>query len=438
LIILSVDFGTSSTKMAVLDENLNMLCDTKVEYTYEVINKTHAQIDAEILYSAFLKGIDNMAEYKDKIDVIVPCVFSPALIAMDKDGNPLYPAIIHLDRRSYPQSEFALKAVGKDNFLNINGNLPFPGGISLTSILWIKDNLPEIYKNTYVFGHCNTFFHKKLVDKWVIDPSNASFTGLYETIKGGGWSKELCDALEIDVNKLPDILPSMSIVGHLSKEAAEETGLRSGIPVIMGANDTTSAAFGAGAVNNGDILNISGSSEIVTVTTDNPIPNESYYLRTSMEADKWLYLTITVGGFAVEWFRKEFCKDMDKKEFFGEYFPEILKKDIKTDVIFEPYLAGDRHSLVLKTGAFKGLTFDTTRNDVFLGLLIGTYEPLFRTIDICKKQMKLNPNIFWTGGMVSDAYLQFKRRVFKGFDFVMTRECSTLGNAKAAVKVLSK
>jgi len=85
----------------------------KVEYTYEVINKTNIQIDAEILYSAFLKVIDNMAEYKDKIDVIVPCVFSPALIAMDKDGNPLYPAIIHLDRRSYPQSEFAIKAVGK-------------------------------------------------------------------------------------------------------------------------------------------------------------------------------------------------------------------------------------------------------------------------------------------------------------------------------------
>jgi len=57
----------------------------------------------------------------------------------------------------------------------------------------------------------------------------------------------------------------------------------------MGSNDTSSAAYGVGAVNPGDILNISGSSEIITVTTDKPVPNEHYYIRTSMEADKWLY-----------------------------------------------------------------------------------------------------------------------------------------------------
>jgi len=436
--ILSVDFGTSSLKMAVLDENLNILRDTKVEYAYEVINKTHIQIDAEIVYAAFLKGLDNLQEYKSKIDVVAACNFSPTLVAMDKDGKPLYPMIIHLDRRSYPQSEFAIKAVGKEAFLNINGNLPFPGGISCTSILWIKDNLPEIYKQTYKFGHFNTYFHRRLVGKWATDPTNASFTGIYETFKGGSWSEELCKGLGIDMDKLPDIVPSLSIIGHLTREAAAETGLREGIPVLMGSNDTSSAAYGVGAVNPGDILNISGSNEIVTITTDKPVPNEYYYIRTSMEADKWLYLAITVGGFAVEWFRKEFFRDMDKKDFYGKYFQEIVKQDCKTDVIFEPYLAGDRHSLELKTGAFRGLTFDTTRDDVFIGLLVGTYEPIIKTIEICKTQMKLNPNIFWTGGMVSDAYMQFKKKVFKGFDFVMTRECSTLGNGKAALKVLSK
>lgn len=436
--ILSVDFGTSSVKMSVLDENLNVLSDTKVEYSYEVLNKTNIQIDVEVVYAAFIKGLDSMHEFKNKIDVIAPCVFSPTLVAMDRDGNPLYPAIIHLDRRSYTQAEFAIKAVGKEKFLNINGNLPFPGGISCTSILWIKDNFPDIYKRTYVFGHYNTFIHKRLVGKWSIDPSNASFTGLYETLKEGGWSKEICDAVGIDAHKLPDILPSMSIVGYLSKEAAEITGLRAGIPVIMGANDTTSAAYGAGAINKGDILNISGSSETITVTTDNPIPNECYYLRTSMEPGKWLYLAITVGGFAIEWFRKEFFREMGKEDFYQYYFQEIVKEDYNTDVTFEPYLAGDRHSLNLKTGAFKGLTFDTTRDDIFKGLLIGTYEPVFRTIDICKKQMELNPNIFWTGGMISDAYMQFKKKIFQKFNFKMKRECSTLGNAKVALKVLSK
>ncbi|MDK2878025.1 MAG: xylulokinase [Thermoanaerobacteraceae bacterium] len=435
--ILSIDFGTSSIKMAVLNDKTEINCSTKVEYDYEVIDKHKIQIDADIVFGAFLKGLKNLGDFVKKIDVVVPCVFSPVLIAMDKDGKPLYPAIIHLDRRSYPQSRFALKAVGKRNFLNINGNLPFPGGISCTSILWIKDNLPEIYQKTYKFGHMNTFFHRRMVGKWLIDPSNASFTGLYETLKlQGGWSETICNALGIDINKLPEITQSMSIAGTLSREAAALTGLREGIPVVMGANDTTSAAYGAGAINTGDILNISGSNEIITVTTDNPQPHEKYYIRTSMESGKWLYLAITVGGFALEWFRKEFYREMDKKYFYEVYLQEFVRKHTYTDVKFKPYLAGDRHSLVKKKGAFTGLTFDSTREDFLLSLLIGTYEPVFNTINICKKQMKLNPNIFWTGGMVSEAYLQFKKKIFKGFDFNMKKECSTIGNAKVAIKLL--
>jgi len=357
---------------------------------------------------------------------------------MDKEGNALHPAILHLDRRSYAQSKFALKAVGKEMFRKINGNLPFAGGISCTSMLWYKDNMPELYKRTYKLGHLNTFLQRRFTGKWLIDPSVASFSGLYETFKMGGWSKEICGGLGLNRNLLPDIAPSISIAGKLSKEAAAAMGVKAGIPVAMGANDTTSAAYGSGAVNNGDIMNISGSNEIVTITTDSPVPHDKYYIRSSMEPGKWLYLAITVGGFALEWFRKEFYFEMEKKEFYGKYLNEFVKTRTLTDVKFLPHLAGDRHSLVRKKGAFTGLTFESTREDFLLSLLIGIYDPVFTAIRVAQKQMKLNPRIFWTGGMVSGAYEDFKRRVFKGFDFNMKRECSTIGNLKAALLLLKK
>jgi sugar (pentulose or hexulose) kinase len=431
--ILSVDFGTSSVKMAVLNEKEEILAETKVEYAYEVIDRLKIQIDPEIVYSAFLKGLAAFQSHLKEIELLVPCVFAPVFIHMDKEGNALHPAIIHLDRRSYSQSRFALKAVGKKMFLEISGNLPFAGGISCTSMLWYKDNCPELYARTYKLGHMNTFLQRRLVGKWLIDPSNASFTGLYETRKMGGWSEMICGALGIDRNLLPEIVPSMSFAGKLCREAALATGLKEGLPVVMGANDTTSAAFGAGAVNPGDILNISGSNEIITVTTDDPVPHEKYYIRSSMEPGKWLFLAITVGGFALEWFRKEFYSEMDKGKFYGEYLTNFVKTHTETDVKFKPYLAGDRHSLGKKKGAFTGLTFESTREDLLLALLVGTYEPVFNTINILKKRMRLNPHIFWTGGMVSEAYQDFKRRVFKGFDFNMRRECSTLGNLKVAL-----
>ena len=254
----------------------------------------------------------------------------------------------------------------------------------------------------------------------------------------GGWSEAICRGLGIDRSLLPDITPSISIAGKLSRESAAAMGVKAGIPVAMGANDTTSAAYGSGAVNNGDILNISGSSEIITVTTDSPVPHGKYYIRSSMEPGKWLYLSITVGGFALDWFRKEFYSEMDRKVFFGSYLTEFVKTHTRTDVKFLPHLAGDRHSLVKKKGAFTGLTFESTREDLLLALLIGIYDPVFTCIRVAKKQMKLNPVIYWTGGMVSAAYQDFKRRIFKGFDFNMKKECSTLGNMKAAMLLLKK
>jgi sugar (pentulose or hexulose) kinase len=434
--ILSADFGTSSVKLAVINEKQQILASAKQEYAYEVINKQNIQIDPELMYAAFLKGCKTFKKHLPEIEFFIPCVCAPVFIPLDREGGALHPAILHLDRRSYAQSNFALRAVGKKAFMDISGNLPFAGGISCTSMLWYKDNLPELYKRTYKLGHLNTFLHRRFVGKWLIDPSNASFTGLYETLTMGGWSEKICGALGLDRSLLPDITPSISIAGKLSNGAAAAMGVKAGIPVAMGANDTTSAAFGSGAVNNGDILNISGSNEIITVTTASPVPHEKYYIRSSMEPGKWLYLAITVGGFALEWFRKEFYSTMDKKEFYGSYLSRFVETHTRTDVKFLPHLAGDRHSLVKKKGAFTGLTFESTREDLLLALLIGIYDPVFMTIRVAKKQMKLNPHIFWTGGMVSGAYQDFKRRIFKGFDFNMKRECSTLGNLKVAMLLL--
>ena len=266
--ILSADFGTTSLKISLLNEYLKIIRTYKKNYYYDIKDNVKIQINPETIFRTFIKGIKHFNDYLTKIDVLSICVLCPSLIAMDKQGNCLYPAIIHLDRRSVKQSKRALKIIGKRRFLEINGNLPFPGGISLTSIMWLQDNHLDIYNHTYKFGHLNTYLHKIFTDKFVIDPTNASFTGLYETLKWKGWSDELCNLLNISQSKLPEIVPSNSILGALNKRAAKLTGLKEGIHVIMGANDTSSAALGADAIENGSILNVSGSNEIITITTE--------------------------------------------------------------------------------------------------------------------------------------------------------------------------
>jgi len=434
--ILSADFGTSSVKMAIADDNQNILTSTKVYYDYQVLNKMHVQLDADVVYQAFLEGCHHFGQQIKEIDTLVFCVFSPCLIAMDVDGTPLCPAILHLDRRSYAQSRYAVRRLGKEPFLRINGNLPFAGGISCTSMLWIKDNCPDIYKKTHKFGHLNTYFLKKMVDEWIIDPTNASFTGIYETLSFGGWSKELCNGLGLSMDKLPEIRPSLSLAGSLCSDVATASGLRSGIPVLVGANDTSAAAFGAGAVKNGDINNISGSSEIATITTTQPVTHEKYYIRTSVEENTWLYLAITVGGFALDWFRKQFYPDMGKTYFYEDYLQSVIEKNIVPEVRFLPHLSGDRHSLQKRRGAFYNLTLDTTREEMLVALLIGSFDPILNMLRLVEKHQPLNSDITWTGGLISDSYQQFKNKVFKGYTFHTRQECSTMGNLKIAGHVL--
>ena len=85
---------------------------------------------------------------------------------MDADGRPLRPIILHLDRRIYHQAQWALRKVGEGDFPNIAGNLPVPGGISVTSLLLIRDHEPEIYSkkdiciaatSAVTICYCNSF-----------------------------------------------------------------------------------------------------------------------------------------------------------------------------------------------------------------------------------------------------------------------------------------
>jgi len=426
--ILALDIGTSSLKVGLFNRNLQMLTTRRAEYSYHSSGMCF-QIEPEKVWKAFLKVMEELRDYLNKVELIVPCVFSPALMALDEDGNALYPAIIHWDRRSVKQAKEALAKVGKEKFLRIAGNIPYPGGISLTSILWLKEKKKKVFEKAFKFGHMNTFFVKRLTDQWSIDPTNASLTGLYNTIAYSDWSEEMAEELEVPVEKLPPVVPSTEIVGKVTREVARNTGIRFGTPVMMGSNDTSSAAVGAGVLESGQILSISGSSEILTICMDRPIPDEKYYLRTHPLPNKWLMFDITTGGFALEWFRSQFCREMSQEEFYHSYLKKLLKKKMSYRVNFNPHLAGDRTSLRQKKASFSGLTLSTTRDDCMFALMEGTVGRMKKTLQKMAKLIDLNKTIYLTGGGANEALIDYKRRLFSGFNIVVKNNCSLAGCA---------
>lgn len=435
--ILALDIGTSSTKAGLFDHRFHLVLTEKVDYEYET-EGMKVQIHPEKIWKAFLQVMERFKDYASRIELVAPCFLSPSLIAMDESGNALYPSILHWDRRSAEQGRRALALIGREKFLRLAGNLPYPGGISLTGLLWLKEKEDAVFKKAAMFGHMNTFFIKRLTGQWAIDPTNASLTGLYHTVAYGDWIKGFCEAFEIPMEKLPPVTPCLKVVGSLNREVARMTGLRSGTPVLMGSNDTSSAALGAGVLERGQILNITGSGELLAICLDKPVPDEKYYLRTHPLPGRWFLFNLTLAGFALEWFRLQFCREMDEETFYHTYLTGILQEDRKTPVRFHPYLAGDRTSLKQKKGSFSGLTLATTREECLSAIMEAVTG---RTRSLLKKvglRIPLDRVIHLTGGATSPALLDYKKRRFPEFEILVKDDCTLHGCAFMARKVLEQ
>jgi xylulokinase len=437
--ILAIDVGTQSLRACVIDSELSMLERQQVPYTPQVISGDKVEIDAEILWDALVQACSKL-KHKGRVEVITFSTLCPSLLPMDANGRALRPIILHLDRRSYSQAQWALRRVGEEKFLNIAGNLPIPGGISATSLLWIRDHEPEIYsKKDICFGHAVTFFLKRLTDRFLIDPSNASFTGLYDTVGYGDWDERLYGPLEIERHKLPDVLVSTAVAGELIDKAARVLGLPKNIPVNIGANDTTCATVGAGVTEAGDMMNTSGTVEILVLCLDKPIVSKNHLLRTHAYPRRWLAMrTVGAGGASLEWFRNNFCKEMTKETFYEEYLKEVLTPNKVPEARFYPYLTGDRHRIKRKSGAFTRMTLNTNRDDLLRALAHGIISFQIGSISEWKKHIQLSNEICHVGGGASDAYTGYKQRMLKDFRFVQMGETTLTGASKLAIEALKK
>jgi sugar (pentulose or hexulose) kinase len=436
---LAVDVGTQSLRACVFDRDLNTLEKQQIPYSPQVKAKNWVEIDAEILWNAFVKACGNLKGARE-VEAISFSTLCPSLVPLDADGNPIAPMILHLDRRSYRQSLWAMERVGEDRFLRIAGNPPIPGGISLTSLLWIKENIPSAYhRRDVVFGHGVTFFMKRLTGGFFIDPSNASFTGLYDTVGYSDWDDGLLADLGIAREKLPRVVMSPTAVGKLDGKIADSVGLGRGIPVVIGANDTTCAAVGAGVTEPGQLMNTTGTVDSMVLCLDRPLTGKDHLLRTHAYPNRWLAMrTVGAGGGSLEWFRKAFCQDMSRDAFYDEYLATVLSTPDLPEARFHPFLSGDRHRIKQKTASFTRLSLHTTREDCLLALAYGIVSFQTAGIQRWRKRVPLRRQIYHVGGGASDAYTQYKQRLLKDFEFVQLGETSLKGAAKLGFETVER
>jgi len=444
--ILSVDIGTTSMKMGVYQEEqgtLLLIRQFSQEYSINTYNDgLFSDIEPQKWQEAFLAGCKGFSDLVADIDVIALSGTTPGLTAMDKDGEPVYPAILMLDQRSTVQAQNIIDAIGLDELLGYTANMPVAGGCSLASMLWIKEQHPDIFKRVSTFGHSNTFFCKWLTGTFAIDPSSASLMALYNTVANDmTWNRSIAGEFDISIDSLPELYQAHESPGRVLPQIASKTGLTKQPPVVIGGNDAVLAAYSVQVENSGEIFNINGTCEITMVCLPRCIPSQNYNIRAHVIPDRWVTLYVmNAGGKAFEWFRGLFCSEMDNDFFFNDFVPRSIDTwlDRESGVTYTPYLMGSRYTNELLKAEFLGLTPETSREELLTAMVKGLCQYQRAHLNEISGEIELSDAIVVSGGAITDSYIRAKNKWMWTSNYGFETESSLKGAAMLGRKYLKK
>lgn len=293
------------------------------------------------------------------------------LVLLDDEGEVLRPAILWNDQRTGEQCDEIRRRLGKDRLIQITGNDALTG-FTAPKILWVQQHEPEVWQRARHILLPKDYIRYKLTDRCAVDRAGGAGTLLFD-LKKRTWSRDVLSALEIPPDYLPPTHEGPEVTGTISQQAAAETGLIVGTPVVGGGGDQAAQAVGVGAVRPGIIALTLGTSGVVFATTDSPLVEPEGRLHAFCHAvpGRWHFMGVMLSAAgSLQWYRDTLAA--------GEDFDDLVAEaaDIKPGsegVIFLPYLTGERtpHPDPLARGAWVGLTVRHSRAHLTRAVLEG-------------------------------------------------------------------
>jgi xylulokinase len=216
------------------------------------------------------------------------------------------------------------------------------------------------------------YIRYQLNGEFAMDRAGGSGTILFD-LKERTWSDELLTALDIPAEWLPPTFEGPQITGQVTFQAASETGLIAGTPVVGGAGDQAAQAVGVGAVEPGIIALTLGTSGVVFAPTESALIEPQGRLHAFCHAipDRWHLMGVMLSAAgSLQWHRDTIAPDLS----FDELVDEALEISPGSEgLLFLPYLTGERtpYPDPLARGAWIGLTIRHRRAHLTRAVLEG-------------------------------------------------------------------
>lgn len=362
-VALGLDVGTTSVKALALGAGGNVLATASAHHGISdragvvAVDPRRWWDSTRSALAALARGL---AEGLAGMRVIGLAGNMSSVVLLDRAGEPMIDAPLLADGRGAAQIA-ALDAATATRLAARSHN--HPGVVfSLATLLWLRDEAPDLLDAAGAWISAKDYLRLRLTATVGTEPTDA-YNSLLVDPATGAWDHQLIADLGLPGAPFPTMLDSAQIAGTLTAEAAADTGLPAGVPVIAGVSDMAATVLGIAEPAPGHLMVSLGTSvtaiECIASTGFQPEwSGRLTYHPLPAGHGAFALASLLTGGLAINWVRSRFgAEHLD-----GDDRP----LDPADPLVFLPHLAGtgtpDFHANV--RGGLLGLSPATTGTDI--------------------------------------------------------------------------
>ncbi|WP_051264760.1 FGGY-family carbohydrate kinase [Nakamurella lactea] len=369
--VVGVDIGTSSSKGVLVDTDGRVLATATREHDVQRPRAGHVEMDGSIWWDEFVAIVAELlaADEASRAEVAAVGVsgMGPCLLLADENSELLRPAILYgVDTRAGEQIDTLNAELGAEAIIERGGSALSSQAVG-PKVRWVADNEPGVFATSRRLYMPSSYLVYRLSGRYVLDQQSASqCTPLYDAEEQAWyqpWWQRICGSIE-----QPDLHWSDQVVGSVGPEAAAETGLPQGIPVLCGTIDAWSEAISVDAHNVGDLMLMYGTTMFMVNTVADRVSWPTLWGTVgAFEGTRNLAGGMATSGAITGWLR----------ELFGSPdYPTLLQEAASSTpgangLLMLPYFAGERTPIndPDARGIVAGLTISHTRGDLYRAAL---------------------------------------------------------------------
>ncbi len=272
--VIGIDGGTESLRAFVFALDGTLRGSAAAAYETRFPAPGRAEQDPEVWWRAIGEAVQGALAASDvaatEIDALCCDTTSCTVVALDRAGRPLRPALLWMDVRAAAEAEAVLATGDPALDLNGAGRGPVSAEWMIPKALWLARHEPEIFEAAATICEYQDFLTLRLTGRRAASLDNLAMRWHWRNRKGGR-PDTLLAALGLGAlaEKWPkEVVAPGEAIGPLTREAAAHLGLPPGIPVVQGGADAFIGMIGLGVARPGQLALITGSSHLQLAVTE--------------------------------------------------------------------------------------------------------------------------------------------------------------------------